>query len=139
MFKMRYVNESDKPFWLTLDDHLSEKEFDLKVRDQRGYIISDGDRPIGVMRYNLFWDNLPFLNLIHLEGSTQGKGFGKQAMQVWEDEMRELGYNMVMTSTQVDEEAQHFYRKLGYVEKGSLTFDHTPYEQPMEIMMMKVL
>jgi len=136
---MRYVNESDKPFWLTLDDHLSEKEFDLKVRDQRGYIISDGDRPIGVMRYNLFWDNLPFLNLIHLEGSTQGKGFGKQAMQVWEDEMRELGYNMVMTSTQVDEEAQHFYRKLGYVEKGSLTFDHTPYEQPMEIMMMKVL
>ena len=90
------------------------------------------------MRYNLFRDNLPFLNLIYLNDATQGKGFGKQAMQVWENEMRELGYKTVMTYTQVDEEAQYFYRKLGYVEKGSLMFDNTPCEQPMEIM-MKVL
>jgi len=139
MFNIRYVTESDKSFWFSLDEYMSVKEFDLKVRDQRGYVISDGNQPIGVMRYSLFWDNLPFLNLIHLEEAFQGEGFGKQAIQVWENDMRELGYSMVMTSTQVDEEAHHFYRKLGYVEKGSLTFDHTPYEQPMEIVMMKVL
>ena len=46
---------------------------------------------------------------------------------------------MVMTSTQVDEQAQHFYRKLGYVEKGSLSFDNTPLEQPMEMFLMKIL
>ena len=60
MFGIRYATESDKPFWYTLDEHLSVSEFALKVRDRRGYIISDSDNPIGIMRYNLFWDNTPF-------------------------------------------------------------------------------
>lgn len=53
--------------------------------------------------------------------------------------MRNHGYKMVMTSTQVDEEAQHFYRKLGYVEKGSLFLDNTPFEQLQEMFMIKIL
>jgi ABC-type multidrug transport system ATPase subunit len=64
---------------------------------------------------------------------------GKRAMLSWEKEMREFGYKMVMTSTQVDEQAQHFYRKLGYVEKGCLVLDGTPHEQPQEMFMLKVL
>lgn len=138
-FNIRYVTEVDKSFWFTIDEHMSEAEFLLKVRDKRGYIISSGDNPFGVMRYNLFWDNLPFLTLIHLDKSYWGKGFGKQAMRFWEDEMLALGYKIVMTSTQVDEQAQHFYRKLGYVEKGSLCFDNTPLEQPLEMFLMKTL
>ena len=139
MFGIRYVNGADKLFWCTLDEHLSAQEFELKVRDKRGYVISDGDEPIGVMRYNLFWDSMPFLTMIHLEDRYQMKGFGKQALDFWENEMRELGFPLVMTSTQVNEAAQHFYRKLGYVEKGSLLFDNTPCEQPMEMLMIKVL
>ena len=72
------------------------------------------------MRYNLFWDNIPVLTLIHFDKPHHGKGFGRQAMLSWKKKMREYGYKMVMTSTQVDEQAQHFYRKLGYIEKGSL-------------------
>jgi GNAT superfamily N-acetyltransferase len=133
------VTERDKPYWYTLDSHLSEAEFELKIRDRRGYIISNGGEPIGVMRYNLFWDNTPFLTLIYIEDAYHGKGFGKQAMLHWENEMRELGYKMVMTSTQVDEEAQHFYRKLGYKDRGSLSLDGTPFEQPQEMFMIKIL
>ena len=136
---IRYVTETDKAFWFTLDEHMSEAEFSLKVRDKRGYIISDSDKPIGILRYNLFWDNLPFLTLIVFEGSARREGFGRQAMLHWEQEMRKLGYKMVMTSTQVDEEAQHFYRKLGYIEKGSLAFDNTQLEQPLEMFLMKSL
>ena len=139
MLEIKYATENDKPFWFTLDKHLSEDEFELKVRDKRGYIISDGDKPVGIMRYNLFWDNIPFLTLIYIEELYQGKGFGKQAIHHWENEIRGLGYKMVMTSTQVDEQAQHFYRKLGYVDKGRLMFDNTPLDQPQEIFMVKVL
>ncbi|MCL2018558.1 MAG: GNAT family N-acetyltransferase [Oscillospiraceae bacterium] len=139
MFEVKYATENDKPFWFTLDKHLSESEFALKVRDRRGYIISDGGKPIGIMRYNLFWDNTPFLTLIYITESCQRQGFGRQAMLHWEDEMRTLGYKMVMTSTQADEQAQHFYRKLGYVDKGCLVLDGTPFEQPPEIIMIKVL
>ena len=139
MFQIRYVSETDKPFWFSLDKHLDEGEFALKVRDKRGYIISNSDKPIGVLRYNLFWDNTPFLTLIFIDESYQGQGFGKQAMLHWENEMRGLGYKMVMTSTQVDEQAQHFYRKLSYVDRGCLILDNTPFEQPQEIIMIKVL
>ncbi len=53
--------------------------------------------------------------------------------------MGQLGHKMVITSTQIDEEAQHFYRKLGYIDKGGLFFDNTPFEQPQELFMVKVL
>jgi len=139
MFEIRYVAKSDKAFWYTLDEHLRKQEFELKVRDKRGYIISDGDTPIGLMRYNLMWDNTPFLTLIYIRDDCHGKGFGKQAMQFWENEMREMGYKMVMTSTQVDEDAQHFYRKLGYKDRGGIFLDGTPGEQPQEMIMIKVL
>ena len=38
-----------------------------------------------------------------------------------EQDMKALGYGLVMTSTQSDEEGQRFYRALGYVDCGSLT------------------
>jgi len=139
MFRIRYASENDKPFWLTLDEHLPKSEYEPKIRDKRAYIISDGDKPVGVMRYNLFWDNTPFLTLICLEESYHGKGFGRQAMLFWEAEMRRLGYKMVMTSTRVDEQAQHFYRKLEYIERGTLFLDNTPLTQPGEIFMLKIL
>lgn len=139
MFEIRYAANADKAFWFTLDNHISEDEFLLKVQDKRAYVISANDKPVGVMRYNLFWDNIPFLTLINFDEAYQGKGFGRQAMLFWENEMREYGYKMVITSTQVDEQAQHFYRKLGYIEKGCLSFDNTPLEQPMEMFLMKNL
>jgi len=139
MFEIRYVSEKDKSFWIAHDVQLSESEFKLKIRDKRGYVISDDDKPIGVMRYNLFLDIIPFLTLIFLGEAYRRNGFGKQALLHWENEMRELGYKMVMTSTQVNEQAQHFYRKLGYIDKGGMLFDHTPFEQPQEMFMVKVL
>ena len=137
--KIRYVIEDDKSYWFTLDRYLNESEFILKVRDKRGYIISDDDKPIGIMRYGLFMDIIPFLTLIYFDEEYRGKGFGKQAMQHWENEMRELGYKMIMTSTQVDEQAQHFYRKLGYIDRGAIFFDNTPFEQAQEMFMLKNL
>lgn len=139
LFGIMHVTKSDKPFWYTLDNHLSENEFDLKIRDKRGYVISNGNTPVGVMRYNFFWDIIPFLTFIHIDESSQRKGFGSRALQFWEKEMRELGFKMVMTSTQVDEQAQHFYRKLGYKERGALFLDNMPYEQTQEMFMLKVL
>jgi len=139
MFNIRYASKRDHTFWSILDPELSKIEFKRKVRDKRGYIISVDGNPIGIMRYNLCWDTVPFLTLIHMEESYHGMGYGKQAMLFWEDEMRKLTYKLVMTSTQVDEEAQHFYRKLGYMERGSIFLDNTPIEQPQEMFMLKIL
>ncbi len=139
MFFIRSAAKSDKSFWYTLDQALPESEFELKIRDKRGYIISDDEMPAGVMRYNLIWDTVPFLTHIFIKEAYRGKGLGKKAMLYWENEMRALGYKLVMTSTQVDERAQHFYRKLGYMDRGGVFFDNTPMEQPQELFMIKLI
>jgi RimJ/RimL family protein N-acetyltransferase len=139
MCEIRYVTEADREFWFTLDTELSEGEFALKIRDKRGYIICDDNKTIGIMRYNLLYDTIPFLTLIYIAKYAQNKGFGRQAVSFWETEMHSLGHKMVMTSTQVDEKAQHFYRKLGYVDKGALFLDNTPFEQAQELFLLKVL
>ncbi len=139
MFVIDYVTEKDADFWFSLDKHLSESEFELKVRDKRGYIIKDDDKPVGVMRYNLFWDLIPFLNLIYLEGAYRNRGYGTKAMLHWENEMRKSGFRIAMTSTMVEETSQHFYRKLGYKDCGCLIKEIPPFVETMEMFMNKAL
>ena len=139
MFNIRFAENTDKEFWYSLDKHLPDKEFDKKVRDKMGYIILEDKKPMGLLRYNLFWDNTPFLTQIFIDWAYQKKGFGCKTMDFWEQEMKKAGYGMIMVSTQVDEKAQHFYRKLGYKDCGSLVMDIPNYEQPMEMFMAKPL
>lgn len=54
MLEIRYVLAEDKEFWYRLDRHLPEQEFENKIRDKRGYILLCDNKPIGLLRYNLF-------------------------------------------------------------------------------------
>lgn len=139
MTEIRYVQEKDKEFWYRFDRHLPETEFMNKIQEHRGYVLLEDEMPIGLLRYNLFWDNTPFCTLLYVAPDFQGKGYGRKLMEHWEQEMKLQGYGMVLVSTQVDETAQHFYRKLGYKDCGGLMIDVPGYEQPMELFMIKAL
>ena len=60
-------------------------------------------------------------------------------MEFWESDMRAQGYTHVLTSTQSDESAQHFYRSLGYRDCGGLVMDIPGHEQPMELFLVKAI
>lgn len=137
MTEIKFVTNEDKAFWYTLDGHLSIEQFELKVRDKMGYVIFEDGKPAGILRYNLFWDNIPFCTMLFIDWNAQKKGYGKNLMEHWESDMKSKGYGMVMVSTRVDESAQHFYRKLGYKECGGFTMEIPGYEQPMEMIMTK--
>ncbi len=137
MIEIKYVSEKEKPFWYSLDKHLPESQFEIKVRDKMGYVLFEDGKPVGILRYNLFWDNTPFCNMLFVDWNWQKKGYGRKLMEHWEADMKSKGYGMLMVSTQVDENAQHFYRKLGYKDSGGLTIDVPGYEQPMELFMIK--
>ncbi|MCI8611485.1 MAG: GNAT family N-acetyltransferase [Clostridiales bacterium] len=139
MISIRYVEFIDKEFWYSLDRHLPDKEFEKKVRDFQGYVLLKDGTPKGLLRYNLFWDNTPFCTMIFVDWRSQKKGYGRALIEHWENDMRRQGYGMIMTSTQVDEEAQHFYRKLGYRDCGGFTIDIQGHKQPMELFLSKAL
>ena len=137
--EIRYVELRDKAAWFQLDRHLFEAGFEEKVRNKQGYVILEDGKIVGILRYNLFWDNTPFCTLLFMDDAHRKQGYGTQLMEHWERDMKSLGYGMIMTSTQVDEEAQHFYRKLGYKDCGGFVVDVPGYEQPMEMIMIKAL
>lgn len=136
---IRYVQNDDKEFWFKLDKHISEAEFTNKVRDKRGYILLEDNIPVGLLRYNLFWDNTPFCTMLYIDLEYQNKGYGRKLMEYWESEMKSQGYGMILVSTQVDEASQHFYRKMGYKDCGGLVIDIPEYTQPMEMFMIKAI
>ena len=137
--EIKYVTENDKEFWYSLDGHLPEKEFEKKVRDRQGYVLYVDDDPKGLLRYNLFWDNTPFCTMLFVDWPFQKQGYGRKLMEYWEEEMKKAGYGMLLVSTQVDEDAQHFYRKIGYKDCGGFTIDIPGYEQPMEMFLSKAI
>lgn len=139
MAEIRLAKSSDLRFWMSLDAHLRRSEFERMVRDHRGYVLSKEKQSIALLRYNLFWDEIPFCNMVIVEAESRDRGYGRQLFMHWEGEMRKQGYNMVLTSTRVDETAQHFYRRLGYRDCGGLWLDIKGHEQPTELFMMKAL
>ena len=101
------------------DAHLSVERLSACINDDLVYVLCKGDDILGILRYSLFWQTIPFLDLLFLDESVRGRGYGTQLMAFWENEMRQRGYTYVMTSTQADETAWRFYEKSGYRKIGS--------------------
>lgn len=139
MMEIRYAREEDRDFWFRLDRHLSPAGFVAKVRDRQAYLLLIAGEPAGLMRYGLFWDTIPFCNLLYIRSEHRRRGGGKLLMSHWEQEMKRLGFPLVLTSTQADEDAQHFYRKLGYRDCGGLVLPAGGQTPPLELILCKNL
>lgn len=139
MVHIRYVEQEDRMFWFQLDRHLPPAEFDKKVRDKMGYVLLEENDPAALLRYHLFWDNTPFCSMLFVVPGARCRGYGRALMEHWEKEMGDLGYKIVLVSTQADEDAQHFYRKLGYRDAGGLVLNCPEYSQAMELFFVKAL
>ena len=125
---IRLAVAQDIPLLSEWDEHISKQELINSVQLNRVYIAEIGQRPIGWLRYNLFWDNTPFMNMLCLIEEEQRKGYGKELVLHWERQMKLLGYETVLTSTQSNEYSQHFYVKLGYEAVGGFLLKPEPYE-----------
>lgn len=126
--KIRYATMKDVESLNRYDKHISKRELENIVHQSRVYIAEVDGKFAGWLRYNLFWDNTPFMNMLYLLEESRGKGYGRQMVVCWEKEMSDMGFEVVMTSTASDEYAQHFYQKLGYQTIGGFTLGEDSYE-----------
>ena len=77
---IRYVEINDKKEWYDLDRHLPENVFDEKVRTKQGYVLVEDGKIIGLLRYNLFWDNTPFCTMLFINSKREYSVFFKAGM-----------------------------------------------------------
>lgn len=115
---IRYANENDFSILKKYDHHISEIELKRSISANRILVMYHNDIFMGWLRFNLFWDNMPFMNMLYFLDEHRGKGYGRQLTAFWEAEMRSSGYDTVLTSTLSNEQAQFFYRKIGYTDCG---------------------
>ena len=134
------AQSKDKPKIPKLDCHISLSRLGECIYNGQVYILKDDsiknggqnhslkDPVVGVLRYSLFWQTIPFLDLLCIDAAYRHQGFGTQMMHDWEETMKICGYKHVMTSTQANESPWRFYEKLGYHKVGGFL----PPEQETE-------
>ena len=79
--KIRYMEDKDKEFVMSIDKHVDEIQYKNRVLTKSGFVLWEGDCPVGIMNYCVLWDNMPFLNLIYIKDEYRGCGFGACAMK----------------------------------------------------------
>ena len=132
---IRYAFIDDLAILKKYDVHILENELRNSLNKNRIIVMEDDGVFMGWLRYNLFWDNTPFINMLYILDSFQGRGCGGQQLAFFENEMRKNGHSMILTSTLSNERAQFFYRKHGFSDCGSLILPG----QPLEIILLKNL
>ncbi|AOM80181.1 GNAT family N-acetyltransferase [Pedobacter steynii] len=128
--------DSDSFKWLAeVEKHITSETLLDKINNRQILIAAVEGREIAYLRFGYFWDNIPFMNLLFVEEDYRKQGVGKRLAEYWESEMCKLGHSLVLTSTLSNEEAQHFYRKLGYQDAGGFTLPG----EALEIILVKVI
>ena len=142
------AQSKDKQKIARLDSHIPPSRLGECIENGQIYVLKDdsirnGGRTdsvnapiVGVLRYSLFWQSIPFLDLLYIDEAYRNRGFGTEMMRKWETHMATQGYKYVMTSTQADEDAWKFYEKLGYHKVGGF---FPPEQEAEEWMYMKEL
>ena len=105
--RIRSAKEADFREAAELDCHIPPDRLAQCIAEGRVLVLSHSpaERVEGLLRYSLFWQTTPFLDLIFLREPYRRRGYGTAMMDLWEREMKRVGYHYVMTSTQADEEA----------------------------------
>jgi GNAT superfamily N-acetyltransferase len=123
--------------YLARHERIALEELDAVLRRGRILVAEDREEPhiVGWLRWGLLWDEVPFMNLLHVAEGRRRMGVGRHLVGRWESLCGDAGHAMVLTSTQSDESAQHFYRRLGYADAGGLLLPG----EPLELLFVKRL
>jgi ribosomal protein S18 acetylase RimI-like enzyme len=118
-----------------VDSHVSPNHLAELVTAGRVMLVEvDGD-VVGFLRWGLFWDQVPFMNMLWVLPDRRGQGVGTALVDAWEKVQLGAGHDLVLTSTMSDERSQHLYRRLGYVDSGALLLPG----EPAELILRKAL
>jgi len=124
----RVARTADLPWLREVDGHASSDSLRDIVAARRVMIAEVDGKLVGFLRWGLFWDQVPFMNLLWVLPDRRGQGVGTALVGAWEKSRLAAGHDLVLTSTMSNERSQHLYRRLGYVDTGALFLPGEPTE-----------
>lgn len=108
--------------------HVSDSELLESIRRGRVIVAQSQGTLAGWLRWHLFWDETPFMNMLFVLPEHRERGISRRLIERWEADCTTGGHDFVLTSTLSNEDAQHLNRHLGYVGTGCLDLPGEPRE-----------
>jgi ribosomal protein S18 acetylase RimI-like enzyme len=125
---LRSASDADFAFLSALSPVEHESLLRAQIRDGRLLIIEHAGEPAGFIKFYVLWETLPLIEVIVVREELRKRGIGRAAVRSWEREMAGRSYERAIVSTQANELAQHFWRRIGYRDCGSLELPGRPVE-----------
>ena len=127
--EIRLAEITDYPWLEKHDDDIDSIIIKKKIVEKEVFLVLKNNEIIGWLRFNYFWDDIPFITHLWLLDGYRKKGIGTKLLNYWEEKMKTNDHKIALTSTQKTREfAQQFYKKRGYTEIGGFHFLDEPYE-----------
>lgn len=125
----------DLEILVDLDSDIDADILQQKIIAEQCLVLVEEDTIIGYLRYSLFLDRIPFLNLLHVKPAYRGLGHSAELLNYWETEMMAMGHFLLMCTADSTQHLQHFYRDSDYVDAGNFLI---PGEE-FQVILMKTL
>jgi GNAT superfamily N-acetyltransferase len=109
------------------------------MREGEFLLLEDASGLAGCVYLTSNKDGRAYFGMLSIDPSRQGQGFGRRLIDAVEVRARELGCrHMDIHIVNLREELPGFYRKLGYVEHGTLPFsDMERASRPCHFVVMR--
>lgn len=108
--------------YVSQDGYISPEVVVRKIGVDEVFILLVNGQPAGYVRLAFLWSLVPYVALIHIEKAYQKMGLSYDLLSFVEEHLRDLGFDELYSSSQVDEPApQAWHRHMGFVECGIIS------------------
>ncbi len=83
--KIRFAVKSDIEILSTYDKHIRITELESSVSLRRVIVAEDNGTFFGWLRWNMFWDNTPFMNMLFILDRYRSCGYGRKMVAYWKN------------------------------------------------------
>ncbi|MFW9793309.1 MAG: GNAT family N-acetyltransferase [Candidatus Thorarchaeota archaeon] len=119
---VRFAGPEDLEWCVVEDDHVTEQVIRHKIVQNEIVIAELDGQPIGYLRLEYLWSNIPYIGLVFVIELYRHEGIGNKILAFVEDYLKSRGHDQLYSSSQANEpEPQAWHRSVGFVECGIIS------------------
>ena len=101
--KVRSAEMKDIDFLSEYDKYVRKEELRTGIALERILVAEEEEKPVGWLRWNLFWDNTPFMNMLYLLEGYRNRGYVDSGALLFPEEPLEIIFTKQLSGSQADE------------------------------------
>jgi ribosomal protein S18 acetylase RimI-like enzyme len=107
--------------WCASVEHIPADWVRRKIDHAEALVAERDGQPVGYVRVEYLWSMIPYIGLIWVVEAYRRQGVGRALLVHLESYLRDSGYTVLMSSSQVNEPPpQAWHRHMGFEECGIL-------------------